>query len=748
MKNKIIYIFIATIVVLLFSSMQALCTNPLINSDNQETANGEAVSSSKISGETPESTTISEKSVTKTETTAVSPTDTTSSQLEYTRRIGVGATSWIWFNLKYWQEVFLDTNVSWDTIDPVPFLAQHGFNWLRVEVWMRSAPELEYGVPYPGQWKDEFFCSRENILQVMRVGVQAGMHLCLQFSLNDKGACGSNQKAPAQWKDYSLEETAAALKNYTYETTKYYKDNGVKIELYEIGNEIEFGVCGYSNDTKLALPGVNYLTDIPAVRKGIWEKEAVLLKAAIEGVKQADPEAKTVLHISTAQWPDLVGGFFKAMNDFGVKYDYGGLSYYEWFNPHPTIPSPENFFDLSVEAIAKQGKKVIISEYSYPSAENPVSGFLVKEIPGYPFTPEGQAKWLRDFLLKAENNPNIESVFYFFPDHFLDQVVPQTALFLDDKHPKPAIYEFTKFQNDSDLTLPVIKSVSAEPKVVKNGNDLEISMNADEDGLYTNADVSQLDSTKNSTIVLKQDTNGIYKCKMTVSPGNEAENGIKKITVNATDIYGNTETTSVEIELKNDVSLSQSILSDDFDGNVLDTTKWKTNIFGEGTVNQDGKLILSTGNEEPTSIVKVQSIWSLIGDFDIQVDFQIGKGWKKPNKDHIDGATFGVDIDGQQYHITMLRRAEGDCLLFAWSSSGDILGEKNSNATSGKYRLVRAGDVLSFMYDIGDGWQELVCSNVPEDAANIYFGNSSINASQSFTSYFDNFYINSGTMSY
>ena len=261
----------------------------------------------EVTGEVEEEDIEAVEETTEEKENVASSTNTPSSQLEYMRRIGVGATAWNWFNQKYW----LDTNVSWDTIDPVPFLAQHGFNWLRVEVWMRSAPELEYGVPYPGQWKDEFFCSRENILQVMRVGAQAGMHLCLVFSLNDKGACGSNQKAPAQWQNYSLEETATALKNYTYETTKYYKDNGLKIELYEIGNEIEFGVCGYSNDTKLALPGVNYLTDISAVRNGIWVKEAVLLKAAIEGVKQADPEAKTVLHISPAQWPDLVEGFSK-----------------------------------------------------------------------------------------------------------------------------------------------------------------------------------------------------------------------------------------------------------------------------------------------------------------------------------------------------------------------------------------------------------------------------------------------------
>ena len=390
-----------------------------------------------------------------------------------------------------------------------------------------------------------------------------------------------------------------------------------------------------------------------------------------------------------------------------------------------------------------------IRDSSYPSAENPIPGFSVKEVPGYPFTPEGQARWLHDFLLKVESNQNIETVFYFFPDHFLDLVVPQTALFSDDKHPKQSIYEFAKFQSKSpDLVPPIIKSISAEPNVVKNGDEIKIDVNSDEYNLYIEADVSDLDTTKKSTIVFKQDTDGIYKCKMIIGAGNEAENDIKKITVSATDIYGNTKTAIIEVELKNDTSSGQPVLIDEFDGNVLDSTKWETNISGGGSVTQDEKLIISTGNKEATSIVRVQSIWSLIGDFDIQVDFQIKEGWEKLKTGHIDGATFGVDIDGHQYHITMLRRTEGDCLLFAWSSSGDILGVKNSDIIDGKYRLLRTGNMLFFMYDIGDGWQEMTYSNVPEGKTTVYIGNASIDASQTIISYFDNFSINSGVMGY
>jgi arabinogalactan endo-1,4-beta-galactosidase len=360
----------------------------------------------------------------------------------------LGATAYDWYAQKTWQ----DPRALWNKIDPVPFLSQNGFNWLRAGVTMISTPQLESGPPSPLVWKDEYWCSREYTLNVLKAGAKAGMHLDLFFYLTDKAAYGGNQKAPAGWEEFTLEETEIALKQYTYETTKYYKDNGLKIELYEIGNEIEFGICGYSADTKLSLPGVDILREYASVRQEIWVKEAVLLKAAIEGVKKADPDAKIVLHVSISQYPELTKAFFQAMNDFGVVYDYAGLSYYPWLDWHPEIKILSNCLDLSIDAIAKMDKEVIISEFSFPSKDEPL--LPVVGLAGYPFSDEGQAKWIWDFLLELENNPNIKAGFYFYPDNYLVEDVGACALFSDDKNPKPALYEFKKFQSETDDSTP------------------------------------------------------------------------------------------------------------------------------------------------------------------------------------------------------------------------------------------------------------------------------------------------------
>ncbi len=189
--------------------------------------------------------------------------------------------------------------------------------------------------------------------------------------------------------------------------------------------------------------------------------------------------------------------------------------------------------------------------------------------------------------------------------------------------------------------------------------------------------------------------------------------------------------------------------SDSFDGTTLDDAKWRS-VGSGGSIGQDGRLIVSTTSDLASSSARIQSRWQLEGDFDIQVDFQIDEAWSPPANDHLDGAYFGVTIYGQSFHITRLKRIDGGNanVFLAWGSNGAVSGEVNTNALAGKYRLVRTGTTLSLQYDIGAGWVELASGTVPADPAYVYMGNGSVDASQAFTTYFDNFLVNSGLPSY
>ncbi len=190
------------------------------------------------------------------------------------------------------------------------------------------------------------------------------------------------------------------------------------------------------------------------------------------------------------------------------------------------------------------------------------------------------------------------------------------------------------------------------------------------------------------------------------------------------------------------------IPNDEFETTRLDGSKWKSSISGNGDIRQsDGRIMLKVGDTPATANTNVTSTWQLDGDFDIQIDFEIGEGWSTPKNEHLDGAIMGVDIGGHTYHITRLRTMHDD-LLFAWDGTGQPIASLASTAQKGSYQIVRKGKSLFLNYDLGKGMQTLATVDVSDLPATIYFANGSINASQAFVTFFDNFRINFGSTNY
>jgi hypothetical protein len=299
-----------------------------------------------------------------------------------------------------------------------------------------------------------------------------------------------------------------------------------------------------------------------------------------------------------------------------------------------------------------------------------------------------------------------------------------------------------------DTVPPAFTSVAASPRVVKNGDQVEITATLGETHLFVWVDLSPLDSDKSSQVVLIDQGDGTYKREVPLSAWNVQPNGTRSLKVTAMDFWSNIATTSVEVELQNAAPvLDINPPNDDFSGTRLDASKWKTDLAGGATVTQDGQAVLSITSQEKYSAANVYPTWTFPGDFDVQIDFQIGKGWQSPSEGHLDGAVFGVDIGGQRYWVTHLMSGGTDS-LYSMNSVDDLIGQMYTDTVSGKYRLLRQGTSLFILFDIGAGWQKIISKTGPEGPALVYFGNGSISASHAFTTYFDNFKINSGVTTY
>ena len=188
--------------------------------------------------------------------------------------------------------------------------------------------------------------------------------------------------------------------------------------------------------------------------------------------------------------------------------------------------------------------------------------------------------------------------------------------------------------------------------------------------------------------------------------------------------------------------------NDTFDGTALDRTKWQIAVSEGATIRQDGRLILAMDGTQASAGASVAGNWLFPGDFDVQVDFQLGEDWAAPTHDHVDAAYLSVNIDRQNYRITRLDLPGNQGQFMAWSSTGALTKAINTDVHAGKYRLTRSGTTLTLFFDTGKGWQELASTGVPASPAQVIMGNGSVNASAAFSTYFDNFQINSGLITY
>jgi len=360
----------------------------------------------------------------------------------------------------------------WKQLDPLQTLKENGFQWVRVGVLTTSSQDLRNTLPSEWgilPWQDEYWSSLEYAEQILREASDRGLRLDLFFFLSDKAAHAGQQDAPAEWAGLSVTDTATVLETYTYSTTRYFLDRGLDIELYDLGNEIEWGILNFRPGERIVLPpGVDVTTNMDYMRNNVWNIEAILLRSAILGVKRADPDAKIVLHIAglgISPGDLFVKSFFQTMVDEDVEFDYAGLSH-----PYPlagwSLPkySTRCWFQRMQETIdylASLGKKVILSEAGYPHDTAGIEGEPMED---FPYTPTGQAAWIRDQLLFSSNSENVMGFFYFYPEWFPGMStdpsglnLQSSGLFASDTQVEPAMEEF---RVNSPPSAPLLSSPS------------------------------------------------------------------------------------------------------------------------------------------------------------------------------------------------------------------------------------------------------------------------------------------------
>jgi arabinogalactan endo-1,4-beta-galactosidase len=326
------------------------------------------------------------------------------------------------------------------TIDIYPFFRSKGINYFRLRIFVKDngSDSLPYAI------------NTATLVQ------QQGMHCSITLFLSSDWSDISKQPSPPDWnslynyENSSLQHKAVVIRNYTKNTTLALLRNGIDADLYEIGNEIDYGFCG------ILEKNLTRQEDISWMRNTTWVQMASLIAAATEGVRSVDPTSQFILHI--AHWWDLnfSSAFFTTMIENGVPLDYLGLSFYpssgiynitEAYHGRGNGTLSQLKFQQTTEGLSNMmGKPLIISEYAYPSSFlilGPFGSFN-HMVRGYPLTKHGQQIWLRDFLRWAENHSFIAGTFYFSPE-FYRIIWGPFSLFSYLGRAKPAVDVFGEF---------------------------------------------------------------------------------------------------------------------------------------------------------------------------------------------------------------------------------------------------------------------------------------------------------------
>lgn len=267
---------------------------------------------------------------------------------------------------------------------------------------------------------------------VVKRTAAAGLDPYLVIFLSEDWADMVKQPAPAKWKDLTISERAVAVRDYSRDIVKHFRSNGLRSHLYEIGNEIDYGICG-------VYPGKSTKKNPQTLRAKCWPEAAELIRASQAGVREADPEARFMLHIAHWWDADFCEAFFKFMLTNQVQVDFAGLSYFPSSNIGGSLEM-EQFGEVATKLNTAIQRPIVIPETAYPSTSDFRGQFSrwKKETPGYPLTPMGQQQWLADFLAFCENHKAIESVYYWSPEWYGDGMWKAFALFDVGGDAKPA----------------------------------------------------------------------------------------------------------------------------------------------------------------------------------------------------------------------------------------------------------------------------------------------------------------------
>jgi arabinogalactan endo-1,4-beta-galactosidase len=309
-----------------------------------------------------------------------------------------------------------------DPLDPLELFAKSGLRNARIRLWVGDdgINRLSYAT------------------ETARRAKEAGLKPYLVLFLSDDWADFVKQPVPAAWKDLSTDQKAATIEAYSERVVRHMNTHGLDIDLFEIGNEIDFGICGAFEEEWPKRVSLDYMST------QIWPRMVTIIKAAQAGVLRAQPKAKFVLHLSQWNNVDYCIAFWRAMREAGIQLDLPGLSYFPTSAKEAEQRSFESLRAQVTKIVDALDKPVLICEAGFPATADFGGQFAdwKQPIDSYPMSEDGQARWIAHLVALVRKDPGFAGVFYWSPEWYDGGIWDAFALFDAQGVARPGVRSF------------------------------------------------------------------------------------------------------------------------------------------------------------------------------------------------------------------------------------------------------------------------------------------------------------------
>ena len=224
-----------------------------------------------------------------------------------------------------------------------------GFDAIRLRVWVN---------PVDG------WCNKTDVVNKAVRAKNLGMRVMIDFHYSDVWADPGQQNPPVSWKMYNADQMSAAVRSHTSDVLQALKDNEVKVEWVQVGNEVNQGMLLPSGLVNGSSTG-NFIR---------------YFNSGYDAVKRIYPDAKVILHISNGHDSGLFTWFFDLMSSGGTRYDVIGMSLYPVWWDNSTNGWTSDWQTNSTKCInnmksliGRYGKPVMLCEVGMPCSQPAMS---------------------------------------------------------------------------------------------------------------------------------------------------------------------------------------------------------------------------------------------------------------------------------------------------------------------------------------------------------------------------------------